>query len=118
MKIEIHNISGSAVAEIISDKIVINEVQDALDLMADCGYQGADKIIMHEKNIVPEFFMLSTGIAGEILQKFSNYRTQLAIVGDFSKNASKSLHDFIFESNKSGRIFFVSSVDEAKSRLT
>ena len=117
MKIEIHNVSGSAIAEVISNKFIINEVQDALDLMADCGYQGADKIILHEKNIIPDFFILKTGIAGEILQKFSNYRVQLAIVGDFSKYSGKSLRDFIFESNKSGRIFFVNSLEEAINKL-
>ena len=118
MKIEIHNINGTVIAEVISEKCIINEVQDALDLMADCGYQGASKIILQEKNIVKDFFNLRTGIAGEVLQKFSNYRAQLAIVGDFTEYTSKSLRDFIYESNKTGRIFFVNSVEEALSGLS
>jgi hypothetical protein len=85
--------------------------------MANCQYQGADNIIIEKKNICIEFFDLSTGIAGEILQKFSNYRVRLAIVGDFSLHSSKSLKDFINESNRVGRILFVDSVEEAKSRL-
>jgi len=60
---------------------------------------------------------LKTGLAGEILQKFSNYYVELAIVGDFSKYSSKNLQDFIYESNKVGRINFVSSVEEAKEAL-
>ncbi|WP_449401649.1 DUF4180 domain-containing protein [Chryseobacterium wanjuense] len=56
----------------------------------------SDKVIIHEKNITPEFFDLKTKIAGDILQKFSNYRVKLAIVGDFSKYESKSIKDFIF----------------------
>ena len=118
MNIEIHNINGTAIAEVISEKCVINEVQDALDLMADCGYQGASKIIVYENNILQDFFNLSTGIAGEILQKFSNYRAQLAIVGEFSKYSSKSLRDFIYESNKTRRIIFVSTVEDALSGLS
>jgi hypothetical protein len=117
MEIEIKDINGGSVAEIKSDDIVITNAQDALDLMADCGYQGADKIIIHEKNIVNDFFDLKTKLAGDILQKFSNYKVQLAIVGDFTKFTSKSLKDFIFESNKTGRVFFVASVDEAKMKL-
>ena len=39
-------------------------------------------MIIHEKNITPEFFDLKNRMAGEILQKFSNYRIRLAIVGD------------------------------------
>ncbi|MDD4645730.1 MAG: DUF4180 domain-containing protein [Bacteroidales bacterium] len=45
-------------------------------------YHGFDRMIIHEKNITPEFFDLKNRMAGEILQKFSNYRIRLAIVGD------------------------------------
>jgi hypothetical protein len=118
MKIEITGVENKAIAEIISDKTEITETQDALDLMANVGYLGSRKIIIYEKNIIPEFFDLKTKIAGEILQKFSTYGFQLAIVGEFSKYKSKSLHDFIFESNKTGRINFIESVEEAKERLS
>jgi hypothetical protein len=117
MQINLVPINGSLIAEIVSETIVITEVQDALDLMANCRYQGANSIIVLEKHVLPEFFDLKTGIAGEILQKFSNYNMRLAIVGDFAKYTSKSLNDFIYESNKTGRINFVGSTDEAKNRL-
>ncbi len=65
-----------------------------------------------------DFFDLKSGIAGEILQKFSNYLVRLAIVGDFSKYANKSLKDFIFESNKGGQINFVDSQLEAINVLS
>jgi len=117
MEIKIIEEKGTKIALITSDDVIIKETQDALDLMADSNYQGAGKMIISEKNIVPAFFDLKTGIAGEILQKFSTYQVQLAIVGDFSKYTSKSLQDFIYESNKHGRINFVSSVEEAKAKL-
>lgn len=117
MKINLIDVNGIHIAEIISDNIEINSTQDALDMMADCGYQGAGKIIISKKNINPDFFDLKTGIAGEILQKFSNYNVILAIVGDFSEYNSKSLKDFIYESNKTGRINFVSTVNEAINKL-
>jgi hypothetical protein len=117
MNIEITNHEGVFMAELIADEIVIKEVQDTLDTMANAAYAGATKLILHEKNITPDFFDLKTGIAGEILQKFSNYHMPLAIVGDFSKYTSKSLRDFIYESNKGGSVNFVGSVEEAKERL-
>ena len=117
MRIDIIDINGICIAETISDNIEIKNTQDALDIMANCGYQGARKIIIKEKNIIPDFFYLKTGIAGEILQKFSTYNVHLAIIGDFSKYQSKSLKDFIFESNKLGRINFVNSMSQAKERL-
>lgn len=117
MKTEFYPSNGSDIAEITSDEILIRTTQDALDLMANCGYQGAGKIILHQKNFVPAFFDLKTGIAGDILQKFSNYRAQLAIVGDFAEVKSKSLRDFIRESNRQGRVVFVSSMEEARERM-
>jgi hypothetical protein len=118
MKIEIIEVNGTIIAELISDEIVIIEPQDALDIMAEAGYMGSDKLIFHDKNIGPDFFDLKTRLAGEILQKFSNYRVQLAIITNPSKFTSKSLQDFIRESNKMGRVFFVTSLDEAIKKLS
>jgi hypothetical protein len=118
MKIEIIDVNGTIIAELISDEIVITEPQDALDIMAESGYMGADKLIFHEKSLTPAFFDLKSRLAGEILQKFSNYRVQLAVVSDPAKFISKSLQDFVRESNKMGRVFFVSSREEAIKKLT
>ncbi len=113
MEIKLIKKDATTIAEVTANNIIISEVQDALDIMADCSYQGAEKIIFYEKNLHPDFFDLKTKLAGDILQKFSNYRMCMAIIGDFSKYTSKSLRDFIYESNKGGRIKFVSSLEEA-----
>ncbi|EEN82119.1 DUF4180 domain-containing protein [Porphyromonas endodontalis] len=107
MEIKTHNIDNTKVAEIITDKVILRSTEDGLELLGNLYYQGFDKIIIHEKNITPEFFDLRTKIAGEILQKFAQYQMPLIIVGDFSKYKSKSLNDFIFESNKSQQINFI-----------
>ena len=108
--IETHNIGNIKVAEIIADKIILTSTEDGLELLGNLYYQGFDKIIIHEKNITPEFFDLKTKIAGNILQKFAQYQMPLIIVGDFSKYKSKSLNDFIFESNKGSQVNFVSDL--------
>lgn len=113
MKIEIHEHHNTRIAEVISDQLVIRSIQDGLDLLGDLYYQEVGKIILHQKNIAPDFFDLKTGIAGEILQKFSNYRMPVAIIGDFSNVQSKSLQDFIRESNKGKWVNFVESMEEA-----
>lgn len=114
MDFSITTLNGVTIATLNSDATVINTVEDALDFIGNAGYQGADKIILHEKNLSPDFFDLKTKLAGDILQKFSSYNMQLDIVGDFTKYTSNSLKDFIRESNKGGRIRFVASVEEAK----
>jgi Domain of unknown function (DUF4180) len=112
MEIKTHQIKNEHISEVISDKIIIATIEDGLDLLGNLYYQGVDKIIIYEKNIIPEFFNLSTGFAGELLQKFSNYRVRLAIVGEFSKYQSKSFKDFMHESNKLDQVQFVENVSE------
>jgi hypothetical protein len=109
--------NGAQIAQLNSEKIQINSVESALDILVNAYYQGAESLIIHETNLTPEFFDLKTRLAGDILQKFSNYRMRLAIVGDFEKYQSKSLHDFIYESNKSGRIFFCDNMQAALEKL-
>ncbi|WP_149525311.1 DUF4180 domain-containing protein [Sphingobacterium hotanense] len=116
MTIETHHTNSLKIAEIISDEIILRSVEDGLDLLGDLYYQGFDKILIHEKNITPDFFDLKTKIAGEILQKFAQYRMLLIIIGDFSKCETQSLTDFIYESNKGRQINFVGSLSEAIKR--
>jgi hypothetical protein len=118
MKIKIHQINDVKIAEVISEDIVINSVDDAVNLLGNIYYQGFDKIIIYEKNLTPDFFDLKNGIAGDILQKFSNYRMPLAIIGDFSKNTSKSVNAFINECNRGKQINFVNSLPEALKALS
>lgn len=106
------------IAEVVSEDRIINNVEDGLSLLGNLYYQGFDKIIIYERNITPDFFDLKNGIAGEILQKFSNYRIRLAIIGDFSKYTGKSVTAFINESNKNKHIVFVNSIAEGLNMLT
>jgi hypothetical protein len=118
MEIKITSINDINIAELVSDDVVIKNVQGALDLMVNCSVKKASRLIINEKNIIPEFFDLKTGILGEILQKFATYDFRLAVIDDFSKFESKSFKDFVYESNKTGRISFVSSMEEAKKRIS
>ncbi len=113
MEINTHQNKNEQIAEIISEEIIISNLENGLDLLGNLYYQGFDKIIIYEKNLTSAFFDLKTGLAGELLQKFSTYKMQLAIIGSFSKYQSKSLNDFIFESNKLGKIQFVGNLDQA-----
>ncbi len=113
MEFRLHHSSDTIIAELISDDLVISTTEDALDLMGEAGYLGAESLILRESHLVKEFFDLKSKIAGEILQKFSTYRMKLAITGDFSSFTSKSLQDFIRECNQYGHINFVPASDDA-----
>ncbi|GAA4794974.1 DUF4180 domain-containing protein [Olivibacter ginsenosidimutans] len=118
MQTKTHVINDIKIAEVVSPEIIVRSAEDGLDLLGNLYYQGFDSIAMYERNLIPEFFNLKNGIAGEILQKFSNYRVRLAVIGDFSAYSNKSVQDFIYESNKSGHINFVPSLEIALVRLS
>lgn len=113
MEITTYTLENTKIAEIKAPGIVLRTTEDSLNLIGDLYYQGYDRIILHEKNITPEFFSLKTKLAGDILQKFSQYAMPLTIVGDFGKFKSKSLNAFIYESNNGKQINFVSTIEEA-----
>ena len=117
MELKILEKKKQKIAEIKSDEIVIKTPQDALDIMADASYYEARSLIIREKNLSPEFFDLRTRIAGEIIQKFSNYIVKIAIIGDFEKYKSESLKAFIRESNRGRQIFFVPDREIAIAKL-
>lgn len=107
------------IAIVDSDEIVITDTQSAIDLIMSVKYEtNCNKIAINKNAITEEFFILSTGVAGEILQKFINYQIKFAIIGDYSKYTSKPLQDFIYESNNGKDIFFVTNEDEAIKMLS
>ena len=118
LEINYHKTAGGVtIAEILPGADLISNPDDILDLMAEARYNGSSTMIIQDRSLHPDFFDLKTRVAGEILQKFSNYRMRLAVVGDFSGFDSKSLRDFIRESNRMGTIYFVGTIDEALSKL-
>lgn len=119
MEIEKITENGSLIAVISGDEKLITDAASALDLIMSVKYEaGTDKIAIDKRVITEDFFVLSTGLAGEILQKLVNYHVKAAIFGDYSKYTSKPLHDFIYESNHGKDVFFVGTKDEAVKRLS
>ena len=112
-------VNGIGIAIVESDKVLISDLQSALDFMMTVQYEtGYNRIILNKSAISEGFFQLSTKLAGEILQKFVTYAVKLAIVGDFSGYTSKSLQAFIYESNKGKDIFFVPDREAAIEKLS
>lgn len=112
------SVAGKNIAAVSGSGVILTDAQSALDLMATVWHEtGCNRIVIDKAAITPDFFKLSTGLAGEILQKYVNYHVKLAITGDFSCYTSKPLHDFIYECNNGDSIFFVSTLEQAVERL-
>ena len=111
--------NGIRLAVVSGEEKIITDVQSALDLVMTARYEtGADRIVIDKHAITEEFFILSSGLAGEVLQKFINYHVKAAIWGDYSRYTSKPLKDFIYESNNGKDFFFTNTKEEAIRRLT
>lgn len=119
MRISTVKENNMEVAIVNSSDVIITDVQSTLDLIATISYEtGCNRIVINKSAVCEDFFDLSTKVAGDTLQKFINYGTKLAIVGDFSNYTSKSLRDFIYECNKGKDIFFLSDEKEAIEKLS
>lgn len=106
-------------AVIESDTRIIIDAKSALDILMTAKYEaGTKNIVINKELITEDFFILSRGLAGEVLQRYINYGGRIAIYGDYSKYTSKPLKDFIYESNKGKDVFFVATKDEAIDMLT
>lgn len=104
----------------IEPEMKINNTANLLDIFATLSYtEQCDNmgIVVDRDSLPEEFFDLSTGIAGEMLQKFSNYGVKLAVVGDFCNVKSQSLRAFIRECNRGRHVFFAQNKDQAIEKL-
>ena len=118
MKIKKHIINNILIEEVYSDRFIFGNISSTTDLLGKLYYEGYHGLIIYKDTISPDFFELKNGMAGEILQKFSNFKMQLLIVGDFSTNSSRSLNDFIFECNKGKQVNFTISLQNALTILS
>ncbi|WP_046468085.1 DUF4180 domain-containing protein [Allosalinactinospora lopnorensis] len=92
--------------------------QDALDLIG-AAYIGAEVVAVPADRLDERFFSLDTRFAGEVMQKFRNYRMRLAVIGDISRHlaASSALRALVHESNRADHVWFLPDLDALDARL-
>ena len=97
-----------------ADGPIVSRDGDINDFISAGWDAQADRLVIPVSRLSPDFFRLSTGLAGAVLQKCTNYNFRVAIVGDISAYTEKSgpLRDFVYESNKRGDVRFVDSVGD------
>jgi hypothetical protein len=99
---------------------VIVDGQGVVDIIGETWDQDVDLLVVPVERLAPEFFQLSTGLAGEVLQKFVDYGYQVAIVGDIEAHlaASSALRDLVRESNSGRHVWFLPDQAALDARLT
>jgi len=69
-------------------------------------------LVVTEADLCPEFFDLRTGLAGEALQKFVNYRARLAIVLPDCNAHGERFGELVYEHRGHALVrFFATEVD-------
>lgn len=102
------------VVAVVEETPQIAEVSQAMDLMATLSHEyEALAAVVPREVFAPAFYELRTRLAGEILQKYTNYHFRLGIVGDFAGETSKALRDFIYECNRGRQICFLPEEGQA-----
>ena len=118
MQVEYIKHGGVEIAVVTGTEPVITDAASALDLTMTVRYEtGAERTAIGKSVITEDFFIFSTGLTGEILQKWISCHIKTAVLGDCSRYTSKPLQDFIYESNQGSSVFFVPSQEEAVRRL-
>ena len=119
MQVEYIKHGGVEIAVVTGAEPVITDAASALDLTMTVRYEtGAERTAIGKSVITEDFFIFSTGLTGEILQKWISCHIKTAVLGDCSRYTSKPLRDFIYESNNGHDFFFVSTKEEAVQKLT
>lgn len=110
---------GLPVFVVDRDGAPISREQDAVDLLANMWEHGSRMFVIPVQRLPEEFFDLSSGLAGTLLQKFVGYRMRVVILGDISAHTarSKALASLVQESNRGRDVWFLTDLAELDARL-
>jgi hypothetical protein len=116
---EILDLDGIRVLHLAADGPKMRSARDTTDAMSEAFSQSAELLAIPVARLDADFFRLRTGVAGEIVSKFSGYGIRAAFVGDISAHAANSdaFRDFVREANRGRGFWFVATLDELSQRL-
>lgn len=95
---------------------IANE-KDALDLVALCGENETDKLLLDGDCLDPAFFDLKSGLAGEVLLKLSNYRIRAALIMPQERVVTGRFAEFVLETNRGDQFRVYDQYEDAAKWL-
>lgn len=116
---EIETINGQPVLFWSREGAPLASSRDASDLVGEALSAQAKLVVIPVERLSPDFLKLSSGLAGEVLQKFVNYGLKVAILGNIAAAvaASGPLRDFVRESNRGRSVWFVPDRADLGARI-
>jgi hypothetical protein len=112
MNYQTNELDGMIWIEVVADGGRLIGEQDALELVGACGEAHTQRLLLAENCLSEEFYNLRSGLAGQVLLKFSNYRIVAAAVIPEEISSQGRFGEFVMETNR-GRQFRVFPTREA-----
>ncbi len=117
MNCRVITIGDKRYVECVSSEIKLMTEQDTLELIAACMEHDTSLLMLNGEVFSEDFFKLSTGVAGAILQKLVNYQIKTAaIISDELANRGR-FREMALETNKGSHFRIFNSRREAESWL-
>ncbi|HST60594.1 MAG TPA: DUF4180 domain-containing protein, partial [Longimicrobium sp.] len=91
---------------------------DPAAVVTHCIESGADRLLIDADAMAPEFFDLSTGIAGALVQKLTQYEIRMAGVVPDPSIHSKPFQDFAREADRNPWFRFFPTREQAIAWLS
>jgi len=89
--------------EVLADGDLVKSERDALDLVSACGENGTQNLLLPAAGLPPEFFDLSTGLAGAVMLKLTMYFIHTAILITPEIEGNGRFHELVLEANRRDR---------------
>ena len=107
--------NGRRYIECASQETPIRTERHALDLIAACFENDTNLVMIHAPALAEDFFNLRTGLAGSVLEKFTNYRIKVAVVQPDQQKVKGKFREILAEANKVNSFKVFSCKDEAEN---
>lgn len=113
MKKEIININNNIIVNVNSNKILLNNYKSAMEFLLDINFKNnSTKIILNKEIFSKDFFNLKLQLFDKIYKNLMYYKINLVIIGDFDQ-CDIDFTNYIYNSNKNKKIYFLSNTEEA-----
>ena len=112
MNYQLKEIDKNKYLYITCDDTLINDEQDALDIVAQCATHDTNAVVL-DGQLSEHFFRLSTGLAGAVLQKFGNYNIRMAVVLHEVPDTSVRFKEMMLEQTAGSMFRIFDNVDDA-----
>lgn len=117
MEVEPIERDGCRYIESLPGQGSVSSEADALELIGLCHSHGARCILLHAANLSPDFFDLSTRLAGEVLQKLRLYHIRLAVVAGPELSRRGKFAELMVEESRGRHFGVFDAVADAEAWL-